>query len=302
MELHQLRYFLAVARFRSFTRAAEHAHVAQPSLSQQIRKLEHELGSPLFDRLGKTIRLTSLGERFQNHARRILADLEGARREVDEMLGAGHGEVSAGIIPTLAPFVLPRALSLCANSFPQIAVSIREELTDSLLHYLSEGELDLALMGRPGKRKELIAEPLFEDRMLLAVPLRHRLWRRRRSYVAFHEVAKEPFLLLKDGHCFREDVLRVCQRSRLNPNVVFEGGQLDTLVAMVAAGAGVTLLPEIARDHYRNAGVGLLEFQPPSPTRVIAVVRPRHKFLTSSAQAFIEVIKKITRPPSQIGV
>jgi LysR family hydrogen peroxide-inducible transcriptional activator len=134
--------------------------------------------------------------------------------------------------------------------------------------------------------------------MLLAVPLRHRLWRRRPSHVAFREVAKEPFLLLKDGHCFREDVLRVCQRSRLNPNVVFEGGQLDTLVAMVAAGAGVTLLPEIARDHYRNAGVGLLEFQPPSPTRTIAVVRPRHKFLTSSAQAFIEVIKKTTKPPS----
>jgi LysR family hydrogen peroxide-inducible transcriptional activator len=298
MELHQLRYFLAVARFRSFTRAAEHAHVAQPSLSQQIRKLEHELGSPLFDRLGKTIRLTSLGERFQKHARRILEDLEGARREVDEMLGAGHGEVSVGVIPTLAPFVLPRVLSLCANSFPQIAVSIREELTESLLHYLSQGELDLALMGRPGKRKELITEPLFEDRMLLAVPLRHRLWRRRPSYVAFREVAKEPFLLLKDGHCFHEDVLRVCQRSRLNPNVVFEGGQLDTLVAMVAAGAGVTLLPEIARAHYRNAGVGLLEFQPPSPTRVIAVVRPRHKFLTSSAQAFIEVIKKVTRLPS----
>jgi LysR family hydrogen peroxide-inducible transcriptional activator len=298
MELHQLRYFLAVARFRSFTRAAEHQHVAQPSLSQQIRKLEEELGSPLFDRLGKTVTLTSLGERFQTHARRILEDLEGARREVDELLGAGRGEVSAGVIPTLAPFVLPRALSLCANSYPQIVVNIREELSDSLLHYLCEGELDLALMGRPGKGKELIAEPLFEDRMLLAVPLRHRLWRKRPRYVAFHEVAKEPFLLLKDGHCFREDVLRVCQRSRLNPNVVFEGGQLDTLVAMVAGGAGVTLLPEIARDHYRNAGVGLLEFQPPSPTRTIAIVRPRHKFLTSSAQAFIEVIKKTVRAPS----
>jgi LysR family hydrogen peroxide-inducible transcriptional activator len=298
MELHQLRYFLAVARFRSFTRAAQHEHVAQPSLSQQIRKLEDELGSPLFDRLGKTIRLTSLGEHFQKHAWRILEDLEGARREINEILGAGHGEVSAGVIPTLAPFVLPRALSLCANSFPQIVVSIREELTDSLLHSLSQGELDLALMGTPGKGMELIAEPLFEDRMLLAVPLRHPLWRRRPSYVAFSEVAKEPFLLLKDGHCFREDVLRVCQRSRLNPNVIFEGGQLDTLVAMVAAGAGVTLLPEIARDHYRNAGVGLLEFLPPSPTRTIVVVRPRHKFLTSSAQAFIEVIKKTTRPPS----
>ena len=176
-------------------------------------------------------------------------------------------------------------------------VSIREELTDSLLHYLSEGELDLALMGTPGKGKELIAEPLFEDRMLLAVPLRHRLWRRRPSYVAFREVAKEPFLLLKDGHCFREDVLRVCQRSRLNPNVVFEGGQLDTLVAMVAAGLGDFAARDRARPlpECRRGPAGVpATFAHPHHRNCAAASQVPHQF----AQAFIEVIKKTARPPS----
>jgi LysR family transcriptional regulator, hydrogen peroxide-inducible genes activator len=291
MELHQLRYFLAVARFSSFTRAAEHEHVAQPSLSQQIRKLENELGAPLFDRLGRRIRLTALGERFLEHSRRVLGDLEGARRDVDRMLGLGRGQVAVGVIPTIAPFLLPRALETCARQFPNISVAVREDLTSSLLLQLSEGEIDLAMLSLPVKGPEFVALPLLSDRMLLAVPPKHPLWRKRRR-VALRDVAREPFLLLKDGHCFRDDVLQLCKVSRLNPQVVFEGGQFDTLVAMVAAGAGVTLLPEIARRHFRHAGVRLLEFLPPQPRRTIGVVRAKDKFQTEAARAFMAVLKQ----------
>jgi LysR family hydrogen peroxide-inducible transcriptional activator len=289
MELHQLRYFLAVARFHSFTRAAEHEHVAQPSLSQQIRKLENELGAPLFDRLGRRIRLTALGERFLEHARRVLADLEGARRDVDEMLGLGRGRVSIGVIPTVAPFLLPPALARSAREFPKVSISVREDLTNSLLRQLAEGEIDLALLSLPVKGPEFVAEPLLADRMLLAVPSKHHLWRQRRR-VALRDVARESFLLLKDGHCFRDDVLELCKASRMNPHVVFEGGQFDTLVAMVAAGAGVTLLPEMARRHYRHAGVRLLDFLPPQPARTIGVVRAKDKFQTEAARAFLDAL------------
>ncbi|HUU13315.1 MAG TPA: LysR family transcriptional regulator [Terriglobia bacterium] len=129
MELHQLRYFMAVARFGSFTRAAEHEHVAQPSLSQQIRKLEDELGVRLFDRLGRRSKLTPLGVRFLEHARRVLAEVEGARQEVEELLGLRRGTVWVGAIPTVAPYLLPKTLAAFAKADPEIAVSVKEDLT-----------------------------------------------------------------------------------------------------------------------------------------------------------------------------
>src|SRR5487761_1890533 len=133
MELHQLRYFRAVARFRSFTRAAEHEHVAQPSLSQQIRKLEDELGARLFNRLGRRVTLTAFGERFLDHAARVLQELEGARQEIQYIQGLRRGCVSLGAIPTLAPFLLPRILKAFAASCPGITVKVQEDLTASLL-------------------------------------------------------------------------------------------------------------------------------------------------------------------------
>jgi LysR family hydrogen peroxide-inducible transcriptional activator len=243
--------------------------------------------------LGRKIKLTRLGEQFQKHARRVLAEVEGARQEAASMLGLRRGSVSVGAIPTLAPYLLPPVLAAFARAWPGIAVNVREDLTNALLAQLVDGELDLALLSLPVRRPDVLGEPLFSEAMLLAVPTRHRLWRRGVWRVSLREVAQEPFLLLKDGHCFRDDVVQICKRSRLNPRVVFEGGQFDTLVAMVAAGAGITLLPEMARAHYRHAGVGLVELGPPQPTRTVGVVRVKHKFLTPAMQAFIEVLKGI---------
>jgi len=289
MELHQLRYFLAVARFGSFTRAAEHEHVAQPSLSQQIGKLEGELGVRLFDRLGRRSRLTAFGVRFLERARRALEEVEGARQEMAQLMGLRQGTVWVGVIPTVAPYLLPQTLAAFAKAHPSIAVSLKEDLTSSLLSQLAAGDLDLALMSLPVKGQEFVAEELLIENMVLAVPTRHHLWRRRRA-VGIAEIADEPFLLLKDGHCFRDDVLRICKRSRLNPHVAFEAGQFDTLIAMVEAGAGVTLVPEMAIRHFRPSRVGLLHFLPPQPTRTIGVVRSRGKSLTPAARAFMQVL------------
>jgi LysR family hydrogen peroxide-inducible transcriptional activator len=298
MEIHQFRYFLAVARLRSFTRAAEHEHVAQPSLSQQIRKLEDELGARLFNRLGRSITLTSFGQRFEQRARRVLAELEGARQEMDEMLGLHRGSVNLGAIPTLAPYLLPAVLASFGRAYPGIAVSMREGLTASLLAEVAAGELDLALLRLPVPGAEFVSESLVKEGMLLALPPRHRLSRRPSRQVTLDDLAEERFLLLKDGHCFREDVLQICKRCRVNPNVVFEGGQFDTLVAMVAAGAGVTLLPEMARRHYQHAGVGLVDFAPPRPTRTIGLVRAKDHFVTPAARAFIEHLRKSCGAPA----
>jgi LysR family hydrogen peroxide-inducible transcriptional activator len=266
MELHQLRYFLAVARFRSFTRAAEHEHVAQPSLSQQIRKLEDELGGRLFDRLGRKIAVTPLGARFLEHARRVLEEVEGARHEATEMLGLRRGSVGLGAIPTVAPYLLPRVLPAFRKAHPHINVTVRGS--------------------------EFEAEALCREAMVLVVPRDHLLRRRAGRRVALSEVAHEPFLLLKEGHCFRDDVFEICKRSRLSPQVAFEGGQFETLVAMVAAGAGITLLPEMACLHFRRPGVRLVELRPPRPTRTIGFVRAKDKYLTPAARALIQVLKE----------
>jgi LysR family hydrogen peroxide-inducible transcriptional activator len=293
MELHQLRYFLAVARFRSFTRAAEHEHVAQPSLSQQIRKLEDELGGRLFDRLGRKIALTPLGARFQEHARRALEEVEGARHEATELLGLRRGSVGLGAIPTVAPYLLPRVLPAFRKAHPHINVTVQEDLTNALLAQLADGELDLALLSLPVRGSEFETVALYKEAMVLVVPRDHPLRRRAGRRVALAEVAHESFLLLKEGHCFRDDVFEICKRSRLSPQVAFEGGQFETLVAMVAAGAGITLLPEMACVHFRQPGVRLVELRPPRPTRTIGFVRAKDKYLTPAARALIQVLKGV---------
>jgi len=291
MEMCQIRYFLAVARHRSFTRAAEHEHVAQPSLSQQIRKLEDELGGRLFDRLGRKIALTPLGEKFFDHARRVLEEVEGARHEVAELLGLRNGSVAVGAIPTVAPYWLPRVLPAFRRDFPNIRVTVREDLTHALVEQLTQGELDLALLSLPVVRGALVCERLVREPMFLAVPSGHPLARRGMRNVGLGEIASEALLLLKDGHCFRDDVLQICKRARVEPQVAFEGGQLDTLVAMVAAGAGITLLPEMALPHFRRPGVKLIELAQPQPTRSIGIVRARDKYVTPATRAFIRVLK-----------
>lgn len=293
MELRQLRYFISVADFCSFTRAAEHERIAQPSLSQQIRKLEDELGVRLFDRLGRRIRLTDFGERFRDRARRILAEVDGVRSEVDEFLGLRRGSVSVGAIPTVAPYLLPPALARFRQICPQVEVHVKEDLTHSLLEQLTSGRLDLGILSLPVRHPALVTLPLLEEPMSLAVPRSHPLWKRRRK-VTLRELANEPFLLLREGHCFREDVLRTCNRLRVTPNVVFEAGQLETLIAMVGTGVGVTLLPRMARAAARLQRIGLVEFSPPHPVRTIGLVRARGKFTSPAAEAFMRTLEEVS--------
>ena len=153
MQIHQLRYFCAVARTGSFTRAAEQEHLAQPSLSQQVRKLEDELGTRLFDRLGRSVRLTSFGETFLPRAEAILRQVEDAKHEIEEMAGVERGKVVVGSIPTVAPYFLPGCLASFSRKFPDIQVSVVEELTSELLERVQDGTLDLALLALPIPRK-----------------------------------------------------------------------------------------------------------------------------------------------------
>jgi LysR family hydrogen peroxide-inducible transcriptional activator len=244
MELHQLRYFRAVARTGNFTRAAEQEHVAQPSLSQQIRKLEDELGSRLFDRLGRRASLTQCGESFLLRVQRVLNELTEARREIQEMAGGTFGSISLGTIPTIAPYFLPARLASFAKQYPEVQVNVVEEITSVLITRLQEGKIDLAVLALPVSGDEFVSAELMREPLYVVLPDKHRLARRRS--IELREIEDEPFLLLKDGHCFRETAIAACRRMKIRPNVVFESGHFSTILAMVATGMGVSIVPEMA--------------------------------------------------------
>ncbi len=294
MEVHQLRYFCAVAQEGSFTRAALRQHIAQPSLSQQVRKLEDELGTRLFDRLGRSVRLTPFGQAFLPRAQGILRQMEDAKQEIEEMSGDERGRLVVGSIPTIAPYFLPRCLASFGPRFPQIRVSVIEQLTQELLNRLHEGTIDLALMVLPVAGGRYACQELFREPLYLVVPQGHRL--ASRASAQLKHVENEPFLLLKEGHCFRENTLTACSRAKLEPNVIFESGQFTTLLAMVAAGAGVSVVPEMAVEP--RPGCRFIRLDDESSYRRVGIVQFKHHFRSRAHKAFVKHLKEVSVPAS----
>lgn len=244
MELHQLRYFCAVAETNSFSRAAEQSHVSQPSLSQQIMKLEDELGARLIDRLGRSVRLTELGKTFLPRARAVLRELEAAKGDVVEQRESVGGTITVGVIPTVAPYLLPAQLSSFSRKFPQAQLTVVEEITPILLERLRAGSIDVAILALPIRGHEFESFPLLTERLFAALPKKHKLAKRRS--LALKDLRAEPFLLLRDGHCFRDTTIAACDRARLHPQIIFESGQFSSLLAMVGTGMGISIVPAMA--------------------------------------------------------
>lgn len=294
MQIHQLRYFCAVARTGSFTRAAQHEHLAQPSLSQQIRKLEDELGTKLFDRLGRTVRLTQLGEAFLPRAEEILRQVATAKLEIQEMAGAEQGKLVIGAIPTIAPYFLPSCLASFARKFPRVQVSVIEEVTDELLKRIHDGTIDLGLLALPVPAPHCLSHELFRERMYVVVPRHHRL--ADLSKVHLKQIEDDPFLLLKEGHCFRDNALSACSRARIRPNVVFESGQFSTILAMVSAGSGVSVVPEMAVEN--REGCKFLPIADESAFRRVGIVQLKQHFRSRVHRAFLNHLRESYQIPA----
>jgi LysR family hydrogen peroxide-inducible transcriptional activator len=288
LEIHQLRYFCAVARTGNFTRAAEQEHVAQPSLSQQILKLEDELGAKLFDRLGRTARLTRFGETFLRRAQPILRELGEARSEIQDMTGVEAGHVMLGAIATIAPYFLPRSLATFSRKYPTIQLNVIEDITPVLLSRLHEGSIDLALVALPLPGPELICEELFCEPLRVVVPDAHRLATQKTA--TLDQIEGEPFLLLKEGHCFRQTTISACRRAKVSPNVVFESGQFATILGMVSAGMGVSVVPEMAVESRR--GCSFLPIADERAFRRIGLVRLKSHFQTRAELALMKHFKQ----------
>ena len=297
MELHQLRYFCAVADTGSFSRAAEQSHVSQPSLSQQIMKLEDELGTRLFDRLGRSVRLTDLGKTLLPRARAVLHELEAAKGEVIERKDFIGGSITVGVIPTVAPYFLPPVLTSFAKKFPQARLTVVEEITPVLLDRLRAGTIDLALLALPIRGHEFETFPLLTEPLYAVLPQKHPMARRRR--LLLKDLRKEPFLLLRDGHCFRDTVVGACDRARLNPQIIFESGQFSSLLSLVGTGMGVSIVPEMAVKE--SSSCRYIRLADPEATRTIGAVVLRGRSLSRAHKGFLVLLQQ-TRPQGKRAI
>ena len=253
--LQQLAYLVALADAGHFGRAAAASHVSQPALSAQIRELERRLGTPLVERLGRGIRFTPAGEAVVERARRLIRDVD----ELIEEVGAAEGELAGrlvlGVIPTVAPYVLGALVPTLVNRFPAADVRLEELRTETLVAQLRDGRIDLALCALPVDGDDLRHAVLAEDPFLLAVPEGHAL-ARGRGPVSIDVLSEQRVLLLEDGHCLRDQALAVCDVAGTHPADA-RATSLPTLVQMVAAGGGVTLLPATAAGVEARPGNGI---------------------------------------------
>lgn len=291
MELHQLRYFCAVAATGSFSRAAEQSHVSQPSLSQQIRKLEDELGARLFDRLGRSVRLTDLGKTFLPRARTVLRELEAAKGDVVERKDSTSGPVVVGIIPTVAPYLLPPLVGSFARKFPQSQLTVVEEITPVLLERLRAGTIDVAILALPVRGHEFEASAILTEPLYAALPRKHTLAKRRA--IALRDLRKEPFLLLRDGHCFRDTAVAACDRARLSPQVVFESGQFSSLLSLVGAGMGVSIVPQMAIE--KDGACKYVRISDAEANRTVGAVVLRGRSQSRAHAGFLEMVRESKR-------
>ena len=270
MELHQLRYLEAVARTRSFTQAAKECHVTQPTLSQQIAKLEQEMGGALLRRGRAGAQLTTLGETMRRHAQSILLTVETAKADASSSAQDVTGRVRLGLIPTVSPYLLPRIMSRCRRRHPGLVFEINESPTASLLSSLARGELDAIVISPPvDTTQPLKIRPIFEDEFLLALPRGHRRTGRRRVNLA--DLRDEPMILLGDDHCLRGQALALCRRSGYLPKIDIQSAQLDTVLGLVEAGLGLSLVPASARPTLRHRNVDFRPLGPERASRQIAM-------------------------------
>ena len=290
MELHQLRYFVAVAETGSFTRAAEREGITQPTLSEQIMRLEGKkngVGRRLFDRLGRKVVLTDAGHDLLGRAQAILAAVDEAERAVRD--SAEGGRLRAGAIPTVAPFVLPKAVTRFGKAHPGVQLQLQEDRTERLLADLLAGELDVGVMALPIRDDRLHVEKLYSEPLVVALPAGHRL--AAKAEVKLADVVDEPFILLDDVHCFGDQVLSLCRRGGIEPKVVCRGEQIVTLLAMVAAGQGVTVVPEMAAVGDTSPQRVFRPLGKPAPTRTLCAVWHKQRYRPPSLRAFVETVK-----------
>ncbi|MBE1285328.1 MAG: LysR family transcriptional regulator [Rhodobacteraceae bacterium] len=288
LTLRQLRYFEALSRHGHFGRAAEASAISQPALSVQIRELEETLGLQLFERSARQVRLTSFGEDFAIRVREILRSVD----ELGELARASHsgivGRLRIGVIPTIAPYLLPRIIHDLTQQHQGLDIHIRETLTSKLMNELSEGRIDMAILALPVSDPAFTEVELFTEDFVLVRPEGDS-----DKPVPNAEMLREMrLLLLEEGHCFRDQALSFCNIQSAIPREAMDASSLSTLVQMVGSGIGVTLIPEMAVPvETRSAEVSVARFPDPQPTRSVGMIWRRSSPMAGQLSQIAELVR-----------
>jgi DNA-binding transcriptional LysR family regulator len=289
VELRQIRYVLAVAEERSFSKAAARLHLAQPSLSQQIAKLEKNLGVSLFHRLPQHVELTDAGMRFVQVAQNLLDQAEGLEREMRSFAKGESGRLIVGSLPITGAYVLPQVIPAFTQQFPGVELQLVEETSSNLEQLLVRGKIDISLLTMPIEDPSIEAVPSIREEIYLAVPPNHPV--AGQSEVDLSALANQPFILLKEGQGFRQISLMLCEQAGFRPRIVFESSNIQTVQSLVAAGMGISFAPEmITLAPWASTPPAYVRLSTrPKRTLVVAYRKDRH--LSKPAEAFVNLLR-----------
>ena len=287
--LKQLRYFDSLARHGHFGDAADACAISQPALSMQIKGLEESLGTVLFERSPRRVRLTTIGRAFLARAQSILRAVE----ELEDLARASQdrlvGQLRIGVIPTIAPYLLPSIISQLSHLYPEVDIHVRETMTSNLLQELADGRIDTAVVALPVSEPALTEVPLFNENFVLVRPEADR-----GKPIPDRDMLREMrLLLLEEGHCFRDQALSFCNFQSTLPRETLDATSLSTLVQMVGAGIGVTLIPEMAvAVETRSASVAIDHFTEPQPSRTIGMIWRKSSPLAPQYARISEIVRE----------
>jgi len=290
MNFRALQYFVKLAELKHFSKAAAACFVSQPTLSTQIAKLEEELGVFLVERAPRQVMLTPIGEDIAHRARHILRDIEHMKDAARRSKDPETGNIKLGIFPTLAPYLLPHVIPVIRQRYPDLRLQLAEEKTEDILNMLDQGRLDAGLLALPVEEHGMEMEVLFVEPFVTAMPSSHPL--AGKPVIKVKDLEGEELLLLEEGHCLREHALAVCALAGAHERVDFHATSMETLRQMVAANAGVTLMPVLSVKPPIPAtdNIALRPFETPAPSRTIALVwrssSPLRGFLKKLAESF----------------
>jgi LysR family hydrogen peroxide-inducible transcriptional activator len=288
VDITQLRYYLAVAELGSFSKAAARCHVSQPALSVQMQKLEFRMGKLLLNRNHRRIVPTEAGLILVRRAKEILTQIENAKCEIRNLGDSHAGKVSFGVLPTIAPYFLTHVLDSFIARCPKAQVFVHENTTDQTLQLIESGKLDLGIVSLPIREDGFETETLFSEEMLLALHPRHPLIHKRQIFA--DDLRSEKFILLREDHCLGNQVIGFCNHHDFHPRIVFECGQLATVQSLVAAGIGISLIPQMAIGT--TATLTYRQLEEPRPKRAIAVVTRNKRALKLVAQEFLKHLRQ----------
>ena len=293
MNLRDLKYLVAVAEHRHFGRAAEACFVSQPTLSTQLKKLEDELGVTLIERTNRQVLLTAVGERVVAQAQRVLREANQLNHIAEEYTDPFGGEFRLGVIPTVAPYLLPKILAPIRKHLPNLKTQLTEGQTAVISRLLREGDLDAVILALPIEEENVVERKLYTEPFYMAVSRAHELASRKK--VTVEDLDDEQVLLLEDGHCLRDQALEVCNSHNAVENTNFRATSLETLRQMVVADVGITLMPELAVPAKPAAGIRYIPFRGEIPHRDIGLCwrksSPREPLLEKLAEVLTETLR-----------